>query len=35
MDVTENKRIELEYELLTDNICFFPILFDNQSSAVK
>ena len=29
MNETENKRIESEYELLTDNIFFFPIIFDN------
>ena len=29
MDETENKRIESEYKLLTDNIFFFPIIFDN------
>ena len=29
MNETENKRIESEYELLIDNIFFFPIIFDN------
>ena len=29
MDETESKRIESKYKLLTDNIFFFPIIFDN------